>query len=210
MNARLRTTRIILLILVLATVATGCRSAEDPDVIFRDQRFHLVGQEDGLERYQSETGDSTLTIKRLSDEWDYAVESNGDTYLVSGTAGSFRVAFPDGRVLRRAHQGSMSTGSTEPGTRATFEDWDTVDALGILVLGSPTADPGQRARPAGMPLVGLILIAAGLVSALNPDLAFFLEIGWRMRDARPSEAYRVFSRILGVILVVVGLFLLFA
>ena len=194
--------RLIWAIVVITVVlVTGC-SAEDPSLVFGGRRYHQVDEDGGVSSYESADGQDTMTIEKMDGEWDFAVEVNDERYLLSGDSGTFSVRFPDGRVLRRSRSGTTSTGSTEPGTPTTFDDWDTVDDLGVLVFGSPQTRGGERSY--GMAIVGIILIISGLVSVLNPALAFFLEIGWRMDNAKPSEAYLVFSRIFGIVLIIIG------
>lgn len=187
-------------------------SAEDPTVIFHNQSYRLAHHEDGLRRYEGVGNDSTLSVQTTTtDEWDYIVTIDGEQYFVSGDAQSFSVAFPDERILRRTRSDNMSTGSTAPGTQTSFEDWDTVDALGTFVFGVPaTKGPGTKApgKSPGLRIVGFIIMVSGLVSVFNPRLAFFMELGWRIRDAEPSETYLAFSRVVGVVLIIVGLVML--
>ncbi len=59
------------------------------------------------------------------------------------------------------------------------------------------------------PLMGLILILLGIFNMAAPEAAWYLEYGWRFRDAEPSEAALLFARIGGGFAIVIGLFCLF-
>ncbi len=198
---------VILVIVLLGWSALGC-AREDPGIQFEGERyFGVPSDDDAIQRFEASQSERELSIRELSeDEWDYAVETDGDTYHVAGSASRVRVGFPDGRVLTRTHSESASSGSVEDGATASWEDWDRVDALGTLVFGAPTerAPEGPRRGP----ILGAVLLVAGLLSALKPEWAFKLETGWRIKDAEPSDAYLIVSRVLGSILALLGLALL--
>ena len=50
----------------------------------------------------------------------------------------------------------------------------------------------------------------GGLSAINPEAAWQLEIGWKVRDAEPSDAYLLYIRITGIVASIVGLVLIFS
>jgi len=54
-------------------------------------------------------------------------------------------------------------------------------------------------------LFGLILIVFGLISAVSPQSAWYMSIGWKFRDAEPSDAALAMHRITGVIGVIMGI-----
>lgn len=51
-----------------------------------------------------------------------------------------------------------------------------------------------------------LLILAGLFSIIFPRAAWFLEIGWKIKDSEPSEGALILHRAIGVILCIVGIF----
>lgn len=51
----------------------------------------------------------------------------------------------------------------------------------------------------------LIWIAICLLEIFHPRLTWFLTEGWKFKDAEPSEAYLTFSRVMGVVMLIVGL-----
>jgi hypothetical protein len=58
--------------------------------------------------------------------------------------------------------------------------------------------------------IGLLLIAIGLFHALAPSAAWYMSIGWKLKDAEPSDEYLMLNRVGGVIGTIVGVVLLFA
>jgi hypothetical protein len=60
-----------------------------------------------------------------------------------------------------------------------------------------------------MPFIGILVIIASLVALISPHMSWWLSEGWKFRNAKPSGLYLTFTRIGGVIGLVVGtLFLL--
>lgn len=61
-----------------------------------------------------------------------------------------------------------------------------------------------------MAIIGLILIVLGGLSVINPEAAWKWEIGWKVKDAEPSDAYLLFVRISGIITCIIGLVFIFS
>lgn len=55
-----------------------------------------------------------------------------------------------------------------------------------------------------MQLLGIGLIAWGAIMTMVPYLGWYLEIGWKLRDAEPSRAALVMNRIGGVVCMAIG------
>ena len=51
--------------------------------------------------------------------------------------------------------------------------------------------------------VGLLLLAVGIFNVVAPSAAWYLEYGWRFKDAEPSDIALVLNRIVGVVLIVI-------
>ena len=58
-------------------------------------------------------------------------------------------------------------------------------------------------------VIGFILLFSGGLSAINPEAAWQWEIGWKVKDAEPSDAYLLYIRILGIVFCIIGLILVF-
>lgn len=57
--------------------------------------------------------------------------------------------------------------------------------------------------------VGLVLLFAGGLSAINTEMAWQWEIGWKVKDAEPSDTYLLFTRISGIVFCIIGLIIIF-
>ncbi|MCZ0702952.1 uncharacterized membrane protein YidH (DUF202 family) [Natronobacillus azotifigens] len=56
--------------------------------------------------------------------------------------------------------------------------------------------------------IGLVLILFGIFGAIFPQAAWYMEIGWKVRNAEPSELALIANRVGGIVIAIVGLFVL--
>ena len=57
-------------------------------------------------------------------------------------------------------------------------------------------------------IFGLMLLFFGVIQAINPEVAWQLEIGWKVKDTEPSDTYLLYTRIVGIVLSISGLILI--
>lgn len=65
----------------------------------------------------------------------------------------------------------------------------------------------SRQQSSGNP-IGLLFIFIGLFGVVSPHSAWYLEVGWKLRDAEPSEFALIAHRVGGAFIVLIGLFIL--
>jgi uncharacterized membrane protein YidH (DUF202 family) len=53
-------------------------------------------------------------------------------------------------------------------------------------------------------LIGIILVITGIFVAIKPYMAWFLLIGWQIRDAEPTDLALSIYRIVAVFLLILG------
>ncbi|MBO5253428.1 MAG: hypothetical protein J6C51_05740 [Clostridia bacterium] len=56
-------------------------------------------------------------------------------------------------------------------------------------------------------LAVVLLIALGLFAVLSPQTVWYLEYGWRFKDAEPSNLALTLNRIGGIVSIALGVFL---
>lgn len=54
-------------------------------------------------------------------------------------------------------------------------------------------------------LAGILIIGLGLFHLLSPRTAWRWEVGWKFKDAEPSDAALMFHRITGVMLIIAAI-----
>jgi hypothetical protein len=195
--------RIFLLasLLVLTVLIAGCSSRPKSftfdQITYTDPRPQSQGF-----RYQA-SGGQTLEIQPSAAGTQ--VQVGGLIYLVSGTVNDMTVKLPDGREVSRTYQGSSSYGGAAFGVEVSSQDWDRVDELRKFAFAGELNAPKPVDLARG--LFGVLLIAFGALEAVKPRLAFQLAEGWRYANLEPSELFLAFSRVGGVIFILIGLFL---
>ena len=60
------------------------------------------------------------------------------------------------------------------------------------------------------PFLAILLIAAGAFNAAKPRTAWYLGYGWRFKDAEPSELALGVERMVGVVVLIIGVIMLLA
>ena len=144
---------------------------------------------------------------------DYTVDTvNGTisdglyTYLyeIEGTSDrrSTTITYPGGaQYYWTQSSGGGLGGWSDDYDLSRYIDGDTL--LNVLEMSAPKEYSGH-------PVVGLLLIALGAWYVLAPHSAWYLSYGWRYRDAEPSEAALIISRISGIAVILFGIFTIFA
>jgi uncharacterized protein YjeT (DUF2065 family) len=59
-------------------------------------------------------------------------------------------------------------------------------------------------------LIPFIFIILGLLNIIYPKASWYMRYGWQFKNAEPSDAALVMSRIGGVFAILIGLFILFS
>jgi hypothetical protein len=61
-----------------------------------------------------------------------------------------------------------------------------------------------------MGFFGVIFIVIGILNIAFPTAGWYMRYGWQFKNAEPSDAALIMSRIGGVIAIVIGLFITFS
>ena len=57
--------------------------------------------------------------------------------------------------------------------------------------------------------LAVFLIIFGIINFLFPRLSWRLKLGWRAKDSEPSDAVLIITRIIGIVAIIIGVYLLF-
>lgn len=140
------------------------------------------------------------------DEGDGGTISDGTytyRYAYTTTGSGYRVTFeyPDGEQYTWTQNGSVGTGGSTSLHSGKYPDGKTLHAVLEKQL------PAKKTEKNGVLIFVLLLL--GAVNTAWPKGAWYLETGWKLRDAEPSEAVLLMNRLAGVaMLVLAGILLL--
>lgn len=173
--------RLFLLLALIAVLFLGCAAAPVTYTVLHNGTEYTVNTELG-------------TISDDLYTYQYEIED-------SGSRRSVTIAYPDGATYYCTYSENGSVGGwSNDYAPDRYTDGDTL--LAILEMNASREYSGR-------PLLGLVLIALGLWYTLSPRSAWYLSWGWRYKDAEPSDAALVVSRISGVLVILFGIFAIF-
>lgn len=139
------------------------------------------------------------------------------TYTESATSRGYetKITYPDGLVF--LWEVTQNSGSITGGGGG-YQDLETTDemvtAKGYLT-GFELIDLLEAAVPRpnekrGNVLLGIVLIAAGLLNLVFPKKVYALTVGWQYKNLEPSDARLTLNAICGLVVAVFGFFMLLA
>ena len=142
------------------------------------------------------------------DQANQTIASEGHIYSfeVAGNGGNvkFKVTYPDGSTYWWSQGGNVGYGGWsddyDPGRYAPGDVlWDVLNL-------DRRADGHDSGKYIGL---GLLLILLGAVNAAFPRAMWYIEYGWRYKDAEPSDMVLFAERAGGAIAVIAGVICLF-
>lgn len=168
----------LLLLLLLTACVSGSVQVRDIEI---DGVVYTVDQEKGTITY----GDVTIRF--------------------SSSVDKIRFTYPDGSTYWWAQENGMGYGGWDNGYDA--ERYVPGDIL-VDIVNRAWSDRGGGDHSGGGILAGLLLILFGALGAAVPRAVWYLDCGWRYKDAEPSDLALLVHRFGGVVMVVLGLILL--
>lgn len=138
------------------------------------------------------------TISDGSNKYNYNFVGDDSDYRVS-------ITYPDGSSYWWDMNGySGSGGWSENYDPEKYADGDVL--TDVLLEKAPKASK----HSGGNILVIFLLFVLGIFNITSPYAAWYLEYGWRYKDAQPSDAALDFNRLSGAALIVIAVILIFA
>lgn len=153
-----------------------------------------------LEPYTTGWDGAVYTVTPL-DAYKGTISDGTNTYSyrydTGGTGYSVTFTYPDGETYKWSDNG---TGATSLGF--DFEKYPDGWTLKRVLEASPSAkNEAKSAKNWGLILV---LLFIGGVNTACPQLTWHLDVGWKVKDAEPSEAALAWNRIVGVVLLLIA------
>lgn len=138
------------------------------------------------------------TISDGTNIYNYSFKGNDTHYSVN-------ITYPDGSAYWWDMNGYMGNGGwSENYDPEKYADGDILTK--ILLEDAPKAP-----KHSGGNLFAIILLfALGIFNISAPYAAWYLQYGWRYKEAEPSEAVLVFNRFSGVVAIIIAVILIFA
>lgn len=180
---------LILIVLLLLTLC-ACSETSEPytvDVGIKDLEVDPVAQ--------------TITDKYKTYQYTYQYEiaKTSNEYTVT-------ITYPDGSTYYETHR---PLDSEFPVAKGYSDDSAAKRYISAHHLIRALQEEVPEIFYPENPVLGLILISLGLLYIALPHRAWWLMIGWLLKDAEPSEFSMIFLRVFGVGLLLFGIIKLF-
>ena len=120
-------------------------------------------------------------------------------YDASGTGYSVTFTYPDGETYTWTE--NSSSGRGEASLNFDFEKYPSGMVLKGLLRKVRTTQEDTSAKNWG---IILFLLFVGGINTACPQLTWYLDVGWKVKDGEPSEAALGWSRTVGVVLLIVA------
>ncbi len=184
---------LVLLVMVLCFLSTSVHAA----VIVETKRIEPIQGRDGITYLVDE---NSCTISDSQHEYQFSVTE-------SGAGQSIEITYPDGSTYwESGKEGNYTMGWSDDYLAFTAEN-DKGYAPGEILCEVYRSEMPKHERKNVWPcIIGFIL---GLFSLVKPEYAWYLQYGWRFKNAEPSDAAIMVERIVGVVLLIlVGLYIM--
>lgn len=108
----------------------------------------------------------------------------------------YDVEFNNGHTYFDEKAGNMGTGGGSEKLTSEKRDLakEAIDKYEQINGGTTRSDNNSSGKS-----LGIVIILFGLLGAIFPQAAWYLEIGWKLRDAEPSEFALIANRVGGIL-----------
>lgn len=162
-----------------------------------------------LEPYTTGWDGAVYTITPI-DAYKGTISDGTNTYSyrydTSGTGYSVTFTYPDGETYRCMENGGTSGGVVFSSGSASLDfDFDKYPdgmTLKRVLKRSPAAKHEEKSTKSWG--IILFLLFVGSINTACPQLTWHLDVGWKVKDAEPSEAALTWNRIVGVVLLIIA------
>ena len=132
------------------------------------------------------------TISDGTNTYSYRYDASGSGYSVTFT-------YPDGETYTWTE--NSSSGRGEASLNFDFEKYPSGMVLKGLLRKVRTTQEDTSAKNWGLILV---LLFVGGINTACPQLTWHLDVGWKVKDAEPSEAALAWNRGTGIVMLVIA------
>ena len=155
-----------------------------------------------LEPYTTGWDGAVYTVTPL-DAYKGTISDGTNTYSyrydTGGTGYSVTFTYPDGETYTWTE--NSSSGRGEASLNFDFEKYPSGMVLKGLLRKVRTTQEDTSAKNWG---IILFLLFVGGINTACPQLTWYLDVGWKVKDGEPSEAALGWSRTVGVVLLIVA------
>lgn len=174
---------LLLVSVILLLSLCACSEANEPYTV-----------KEGWRTLEINPGAGTITHKENVFHYDISGDANRYTLTIT---------YPDGSTYYESYRENSS------GTTSVTAGWSDNYSEYRYVPGEALCDALEDELPTplftGNPFAGVLFIGLGILYMAKPRVTWWLEIGWLLKGAEPSDFALIAHRIVGVLIVLAGI-----
>lgn len=136
------------------------------------------------------------------------IAENEFSYSLTGDYEAYNLSVIGPNKERIEFQGGESGSAGRFGDGIDFKILDQVHIL-ENVLVENVLKPSQSSHNFGSIIVGVFFIGIGILYAINPRFVFDISEGWRYKNLEPSDLALTINRVIGIVIIVIGIIVIF-
>lgn len=140
--------------------------------------------------------EEAMTISDQENVYKYEIEGRGSSV-------SYRFIYPNGSTYYWTWSGNVGHG----GWSSDYDETLYVD--GYTLMDILDAERPRESEPKNVPVI-ILLLVVGIFNTAAPQTAWYLSDGWKYKNAEPSEAALEWTRLSGIIVIVIAVFMILA
>ena len=154
---------------------------------------------------------TTYTIEKHGRNFEVNLENNTIfdgkytyQYTFSGDSSSYSIdiIYPNGSIYYWNHSGNSGHGGWS-------DDYNENLYVAGDILCDIVIEKAPETSNSGKVIAIIFLLGIGVFNTAAPSVAWYLEYGWRYKNADPSDFALGLNRVGGIIAIIVGVFIIF-
>lgn len=154
-----------------------------------------------LDKREDNGVSGTIKIKSNTIKDDYEI------YEFEYVNEVYRITYPNGVLFAKEKETAYKP--KQEFVSGDISGYHRSDDLIYIINNRPGADNGKSPNNPGAFFAGFCMIITGLFSALTPETVWYMSIGWRIKDSKPTEEAIKFNRFSGIAVAVIGFIMVF-
>lgn len=160
-------------------------------------------------------GDAVVTLDKREDDGvsgTIKIESNTakddcEIYEFEYVNDVYRITYPNGVLFAREKETAYKP--KQEFVSGDISGYHRSDDLIYIINNRPGADNGKPQNNPGAFFSGFCMVIVGLFNTLAPETVWYMSIGWRIKDSKPTEEAIKFNRFSGIAVAVIGFIMVF-
>lgn len=158
------------------------------------------------------SSNKTETVYTVSNDGTYVIDSSKGTvsdgthiykYKINGSSSDYTVyiTYPNGSQYWRSARSEDDAMSYSEGWSESYDEKRYID--GAIICNVLEGEVPKDNNPLII-ILSVILLGVGVFYIVTPQTLWYLEYGWRYKDAEPSDLAIGWNRFAGIVLIIVA------